>query len=34
MFHFLIAAALTATPQAFEDLEALDDKVSLVDPSA
>jgi flagella basal body P-ring formation protein FlgA len=34
MFHYVIAIAVATTPSAFEDLEALDDLVSLVDAGA
>ncbi len=34
MLHYIFAAALTASPQAYEDLETLDERVALVDASA
>jgi flagellar basal body P-ring formation protein FlgA len=34
MLIYIIAAAVAATPKAYEDLEALDEMVSLVDASA
>jgi flagellar basal body P-ring formation protein FlgA len=34
MFHYLLAAAIAATPHAFEDLETLDERVAVIDAGA